>query len=66
MDFILQQEFQKPIPLEVGLGKKNNKQVRKFIDKYDSPYGIIISNKTSKIEKDDDIIYIPPKTYSYI
>lgn len=65
-DFIIQKEFHQPIPIEVGIGKKNNRQVKKFMNKYDSPYAIIISNKTNKIEKNDDIIYVPPKTFSFI
>lgn len=65
-DFIIQRDFNKPIPIEVGLGKKNNRQVKKFMNKHDSPYAIIISNKTDKIEKKDNIIYIPPKTFSFI
>ncbi|MDO5825404.1 MAG: AAA family ATPase [Methanosphaera sp.] len=64
--FIIQREFHKPIPIEVGLGKKSDKQVKKFMNKHDSPYGVIISNKTDKIEKKEDIIYIPPKTFSFI
>ena len=59
-------EFHQPIPIEVGIGKKNNRQVKKFMNKYDSPYAIIISNKTDKIEKNDDIIYVPPNTFSFI
>ena len=65
-DFIIQRQFQSPIPVEVGLGKKNDRQVRKFMNKNNSPYAVIISNKTDVIEKHDDIIYIPPKTFSYI
>lgn len=66
VDFVIQREFHKPIPLEVGLGKKSDRQVRKFMNKINSPYGVIISNKTDKIEKKKDIIYIPPKTFSLI
>ena len=66
VDFIVQKEFRNPIPLEVGLGRKSDRQVRKFMNKHHSPYGIIISNKTDRIVKDGDIIYIPPKTFSLI
>ncbi|MBE6493726.1 MAG: ATP-binding protein [Methanosphaera stadtmanae] len=66
VDFIIQKEFNKPIPIEVGLGNKKDKQVRKFLNKYNSSYGIIVSNKTDKIEKEDNIIYMSPKTFSYI
>lgn len=66
VDFILQKEFDNVIPLEVGLGRKKDKQVRRFMNKHDSPYGIIISNRTDRIEKNDDIIYVTPETFSYI
>ncbi|KZX17218.1 ATP-binding protein [Methanobrevibacter filiformis] len=49
----------KIIPIEVGLGKKDKKQITKAIVKYKSEYGIIISNTTEKIRKEDNIIYIP-------
>jgi predicted AAA+ superfamily ATPase len=49
----------KLIPIEVGLGKKDKKQITKAIAKYKSEYGIIISNTIEKIRKEDNIIYIP-------
>lgn len=66
VDFIIQQDFNKPIPIEVGIGKKDKKQVKNAIKRYNSDYGIIISNKTSNIEKDDDIFYIPFRTFSFL
>jgi len=66
VDFLLQEEFKNPIPLEVGRGKKDKKQIKYAMNYYDSPYGIIVSNTTFNIEKEDDIIYIPPKTFSYL
>ena len=66
VDFIIQKEFNNPIPMEVGLGKKKDKQIKKFINKRNSPHGILISTRTNKIEKQDNIIYIPPKTFSFI
>ena len=66
VDFVLQREFEQPVPIEVGLGNKKDKQVKKFMKKNNSPYAIIISNKTDKIVKKNDIIYVPPKTFSFI
>ena len=39
---------------------------RKAINRLNADYGIVISNKTSSIEKDEDIIYISPKTFSLL
>jgi len=66
VDFILQQDFKNPVPIEVGRGQKDKKQITHAINKYNADYGIIISNTTNKIEKQDNIIYIPPKTFSFI
>ncbi|MBE6494725.1 MAG: ATP-binding protein [Methanosphaera stadtmanae] len=66
VDFLLQEEFKNPIPIEVGIGKKDKKQIKYAMNYYDSPYGIIVSNTTFNIEKKDDVIYIPPKTFSYL
>ncbi|MBE6493957.1 MAG: ATP-binding protein [Methanosphaera stadtmanae] len=66
VDFVIQQEFNQPIPIEVGIGKKDNKQVKNAIKRYKSEYGIIISNKTTKIKKEDNIISIPIKTFSFL
>lgn len=66
VDFIIQKKACKPIPIEVGIGKKNKKQIKTAINKYKSDYGIIISNKTIHIKKEDNIIFLPPKTFSMI
>ena len=66
VDFIIQKYFQKPIPIEVGIGEKGNRQIKGAIDRLDAEYGIVISNKTSKIEKEDNVIYLPPKTFSLL
>ena len=36
------------------------------MNRYDSDYGIIISQTTNTIKMDEDIIYIPMKTFSFI
>lgn len=66
VDFILQQDFKNPVPIEVGRGKKDKKQITHAINKYGADYGIIVSNTTSNIEKHYNIIYIPPKTFSFL
>lgn len=66
VDFIIQREFQKPIPIEVGIGKKTKKQISSAIEHYKADYGIIISNTTNNIEKKGNIIYLPPKTFSFL
>ena len=66
VDFILQQDFKNPVPIEVGRGKKDKKQITHAINNYGADYGIIISDTTTNIEKEDNIIYIPPKTFSFI
>ena len=66
VDFILQQDFKNPVPIEVGRGKKDKKQITHAINNYGADYGIIISDTTTNIEKQDNIIYIPPKTFSFL
>lgn len=66
VDFIIQREFQSPIPIEVSIGKKTKKQVASAIERYKADYGIIISNTTKSIEKKDNIIYLPPRTFSFL
>lgn len=66
VDFIVHKLFDNAIPIEVGIGKKTKRQVKKAMDSYGCDYGIVISNKTDLIEKDEEIIYIPPKTFTLI
>ena len=66
VDFLIQNGLDYPIPIEVGRGQKKKSQIKYAMNKYESPYGIIISNTTSEIEKKDDIIYIPIKTFSFL
>ena len=64
VDFLIQKGTNKPVPLEVGIGKKKTKQIRTSMKKYKSEYGIIVSNRTADIEKKENIIFIPPKTFA--
>ncbi len=66
VDFIVKKGFDKIIPIEVGRGKKDKKQIKSAINRFDCEYGIIISNSTDVIEKHKDIIFVPLKTFSYI
>jgi len=52
------------IPVEVGYGKKSLKQVYRSIDRNNSPYGILISNKTSMLMKRDNVICMPLLLFS--
>ena len=66
VDFLVQKTFETPIPIEVGRGKKDNRQIKKAMNKFDAEYGILISNKEKGIEKRNDIIYVSPKTFSLL
>ena len=65
-DFLLTTIDGNIIPIEVGKDKKNKKQVRKSMDKYNSNYGIVISNTTEMIKKEENVIYLPLTTFSFI
>jgi len=65
VDFILRDKEEKIIPIEVGYGKKDGGQIKKAIKKYGSKYGILICD-CPKINKADDVIYIPITTFSFV
>ena len=48
----------------MGIGDKNKKQIKNAMNKYNSNFGIVISNKTGSIVKDEDVLFIPIKTFS--
>lgn len=66
VDFILTKFNGEIIPVEVGVGKKNKRQIKKAINNYKSEYGVVISNATTTITRDEDVIYIPLTTFSYL
>ena len=66
VDFLLQRGFENPIPVEVGIGKKTKRQVKNAIEAYKSTHGVIISDTTQKIKKDENIIYLPLETFSFL
>jgi predicted AAA+ superfamily ATPase len=66
MDFLLYNANDEIVPVEVGLGQKSKKQLNNAIRKYRANHGILISNLTEKIEKEDNIIKIPWITFSFL
>lgn len=66
VDFILNTINGERVPIEVGMGNKKVKQVKKAIEKYKTTYGILISNKYDTIQKEDNIIHISPLMFSLI
>ena len=66
VDFIVQRNLEKPIPIEVSCGKKDKSQIKRAISKYESSHGVIISNTTQNIVKEDDIIYLPPEFFAFL
>ncbi len=66
VDFIVQRGLEKPVPIEVSCGKKNKSQIKNAIGTYGASHGIIISNTTSNIVKEDNIIYLPPEIFAFM
>jgi predicted AAA+ superfamily ATPase len=62
-DFILQIGNSKKIIVEVGLGKKDKKQVISTMQKIKSDYGIIFSDSELKLDSETSIISIPLDYY---
>ncbi|RAP51808.1 MAG: hypothetical protein BZ137_09650 [Methanosphaera sp. rholeuAM130] len=64
VDFLIKTIKGDIIPIEVGIGKKNKRQIASAIEEYKSDYGIVISDTTDKIIKDDNIIFVPYITFT--
>ncbi len=62
-DFILTTFEGKKVAVEVGIGEKDSRQVKKTMKKYDCDYGIVISSATNLIKKDENVIYLPLTTF---
>lgn len=62
-DFILQIGNDKKIIIEVGIGKKDSKQVISTMQKVKSDYGIIFSNTELYFNKEVNIVTIPLDYY---
>lgn len=65
VDFLIQDAKENIIPIEVSSGKKDKGQIEKAIKKYGSEYGIIIC-ECQNIKKENNIIYIPITTFSFV
>lgn len=63
VDFILK-HLDRIIPVEVGIGKKTKSQLTIAKNKYNADMGILISNRTSSIKFENDILYIPLLTFA--
>lgn len=69
VDFLINTVMGDIIPIEVGIGKKNKSQIIDAMDEYRSEFGIVISNKTQRIVKEEEedgrsVLFIPYKTFS--
>ena len=65
VDFILY-NFEKIIPVEVGIGKKDNTQIINAVNHYKSDYGIIISEKELSFDEKTNILSIPIKFFLFL
>ena len=65
VDFVIQDSKENIIPIEVGYGKKDSGQIKRAINKYGSKYGIVICD-CPKIKKEENIIFIPITTFSFV
>lgn len=63
VDFIVK-NLDEVIPIEVGIGKKTKSQLTRAKSKYGAEYGILVSNRTSKIEFKRNILYVPVLTFA--
>ena len=65
-DFIIRTKLDDMVPIEVGVGKKTKKQLINDIAKYDSKFGVLVSNKYNSIRKEDNVIHIPLMTFGFV
>lgn len=66
VDFLLSKVTGETMPVEVGIGKKGKGQIKRAIRKYNSEYGVVISGATKKIRREEDVIYVPLTTFSFL
>lgn len=62
-DFILQIANKKQIIIEVGLGKKDRKQILNSMERINSDYGIVFSSNPLVIDQDKKIVNVPLDYY---
>jgi len=65
-DFLIKTKLDDLVPIEVGVGKKTKSQLTRAINKYDADYGILISNRYSRLQYYDDIIHIPLVIFGFL
>lgn len=65
VDFIITTGAEGIIPVEVSIGKKDAKQIKKAISRYNAKYGIIISDDP-EIRIEDNIVYLPIISFSFV
>lgn len=65
VDFLIKMS-DRVIPIEVGIGKKTKGQITKSMNKYKADIGILVSNRTSRIKYENNIIYVPVSTFALI
>ena len=65
VDFLLQTGTGEIIPVEVGIGKKDEGQIKKAITRYQSKHGVIISD-TEKITMERGIVRIPITNFAFV
>ena len=65
VDFLLQTGTGEIIPVEVGIGKKDEGQIKKAITRYQSKHGVIISD-TEKITLEKGIVRIPITNFAFV
>jgi predicted AAA+ superfamily ATPase len=65
-DFLIRTNLEDLVPIEVGVGKKTKSQLVRDINKYNSDYGILVSNRYNRIKKENNIIHIPLINFGFI
>lgn len=65
-DFLINTIDGRIIPIEAGYGKKGKRQVINSMEDHGSEYGIVVSNKTQSIKIEENVIFLPLKTFSML
>ncbi len=64
VDFLFLDNQGNIIPVEVGGGKKDTRQIKTSIGRFKSDYGVVISPE-EKTRREDNIIFVPLKTFLF-
>ncbi|MBI2410671.1 MAG: ATP-binding protein [Candidatus Kerfeldbacteria bacterium] len=62
-DFILELHNQRQIVIEVGMNKKDSKQVQKTMNKIGSDYGMVISQQELNVDAEKNMLFLPLKVF---